>query len=73
MTTIQDITKDQAAKVAALALLARGLITKAEAARLAGVSRQLLGLWSQGIPVDRNRQTHVAKIWRQELQKIARK
>jgi hypothetical protein len=67
MATAQDTTKDPAAKRAALALLAQGLITKAEAARLAGVSRQLVGHWAGDMPIERNREQYLSKIWRKAL------
>lgn len=67
MPTIQDTTKDPAAKAAAIALLSKGLITTAEAARLAGISRQLLRHWAKDIPVKRNREAVLAKLWRQAM------
>lgn len=67
MSTTPDTTKDPAAKRAAMSLLTRGLITKAEAGQLAGVSRQLIQHWSKDIPVDENRQAVIAKLWRQAL------
>lgn len=69
MTTFQDTTKDPAAKAAAVALLSKGLITPAEAARLAGVSRQLLRHWAKDIPVKRNRDAVLAKLWRQAMKR----
>lgn len=54
-------------KRAALALLSKGLVTQAEAARLAGVSRQLVRYWSKAIPLDRNREAVLAKLWAKEI------
>ena len=68
-TAKQDTTKDPAAKAAAIALLTKGLASQSEVARLAGVSRQLVGLWSKDIPVDRNRAAFLAKLWRKYLRK----
>lgn len=69
MATSQDTTKDPAAKRAALSLIAKGLITKAEAARLAGVSKQLMQIWCTDIPVDRNRDAVLTKLWRAEIKR----
>jgi hypothetical protein len=46
----------------ALRLLERGLVTQSEAARLAGVSRQLMRLWAYDIKPGRRRE-HVARLW----------
>jgi transposase-like protein len=69
MATSQDTTKDPAAKAAAIALLTKGLASQSEVARLAGVSRQLVRHWAQDIPVDRNRDAVLTKLWRQELKR----
>lgn len=61
--------KDGEARRAALSLLARGLITVAEATALAGVSRQLMRAWA-GKRLKRYRGTRravIAKAWRKEL------
>jgi hypothetical protein len=58
MTTDHDTIK-----AAALKLLAKGLITKAEAARLSGISRQLIGHWARNMPVDQAREAVVLKLW----------
>jgi hypothetical protein len=68
-TTDQDTTKDPAAKRAALALLSKGLLTQAEAAKLAGVSRQLMRHWAQEIPAKRNRDAVLTKLWSREISK----
>ena len=65
--TTPDTTKDPAAKAAAIDLLMRGLISKSEAARLAGVSKQLVQHWARDIPVDRNRNAVISKLWRKKL------
>jgi hypothetical protein len=67
--TSEDTTKDPAAKAAAIGLLTKGLVTKSEAARLAGVSRQLVRHWAKDIPVDRNREAVLTKLWRNEIRK----
>lgn len=67
MTTTQDTTKDPAAKAAAVALLTKGLASQSEVARLAGVSRQLVRHWALDIPVERNRNAVLSKLWRAEL------
>jgi hypothetical protein len=45
-----------------LHLLDKGLVTQSEAARLAGVSRQLIRLWAFDIKPGRRRE-HVARLW----------
>lgn len=63
------MTKDDSTnpeKRAALALLGKGLITRAEATKLAGVSRQLMKHWTKGID-DRAREAVLAKLWRREM------
>lgn len=67
MTTTQDTTKDPAAKAAAVALLTKGLASQSEVGRLAGASRQLVAHWAAEIPIEKNRNTVLAKLWRQEL------
>lgn len=67
MTTTQNTTKDPAAKAAAISILSRGLATKAEVARLAGVSKQLMQHWAAEIDVERNRNAVLAKLWRQAM------
>lgn len=67
MTTAQDTTKDPAAKAAAISILSRGLATKSEVARLAGVSKQLMQHWAADIPVEANRNAVLAKLWRKAL------
>lgn len=62
-----DTTKDSAAKRAALLLLSKGLITRAEACRLAGVSRQLMRHWTRGLQADRAREAILARLWSKAL------
>ena len=57
------MTSDDIIKRAALSLLARGLVTQSEAARLAGISRQLMRHWAKDIPCDRNRDAYLGKLW----------
>lgn len=56
---------DEAARRAALALLAEGEITAAEAKDLAGVSRQLMRHWinTAGVDWKRIRGTRIAHAW----------
>jgi len=50
-------------KRTALRLLARGLVTQSEAARLAGVSRQLMRLWAWDVrPFARD--DHLKRLWK---------
>lgn len=67
MTTKQDTTKDPAAKRAAISLLSRGLATKAEVARLAGVSKQLMQHWAADIDTEKNRNAVLSKLWHKAL------
>ncbi len=62
---------DPEAKRAALALLARGLITIPEAAKLAGVPRYTICRWVRGKRerFGRTRDTKIADMWRRELQR----
>lgn len=62
---------DPEAKRAALGLLARGMVTIAEAAEHAGVSRQLMHHWVRRAGVDwrRIRQARRATWWRKELKR----
>lgn len=71
-----DDTKDPAAKATAISLLAKGLASQSEVARLAGASRQLVRHWAADIPIDQARDAVLAKLWRAELaaqRKLARK
>lgn len=72
MPTKDDTTKDPAAKAAAIALLSKGLATKAEVARLAGVSKQLMQHWALDIPIEKNRAALLSRLWRQELRRRKR-
>lgn len=67
MATSQDTTKDPAAKRAARRLLSQGTMTQAEAAKLAGVSRQLMAHWSKDIPARENREAVLARLWRRAM------
>jgi hypothetical protein len=58
---------DTLSKTAALALLSRGLVSKSEAARLAGVSRQLMRHWSKGIKAEKAREAVLTKLWRKSF------
>jgi predicted DNA-binding protein (UPF0251 family) len=63
----EDTTKQQIAKGAALRLLALGLITKAEAASLAGVSRQLVQHWAREIDTEAAREAVLVKLWQRTV------
>ena len=65
----EPTTKDPAARAAALKLLRRGLASQSEVARLAGVSRQLMGHWAQDIPLNDVRNAVLAKLWRRALKR----
>jgi predicted HTH domain antitoxin len=66
MTDDLTMEHDEAARRAAIALLAAGEITAAEASRLAGVSRQLMAHWIKRAGIDwrRIRAARLAKEWR---------
>jgi predicted transcriptional regulator len=66
-TANQNTTKDPKAKAAAISILSRGLATKSEVARLAGISKQLMHHWAKEVPVDRARNTVLTKLWHKEL------
>ena len=61
--------KDDEARSAALALLARGMITPGQAAELAGVSRQLVAYWLRHAGIDWRRawSRRMAGMWRKEI------
>jgi hypothetical protein len=61
------MTSDTSTKAAALYLLARGLATQSEAAKLAGVSRQVVRFWAQQAGVDcaKKRARALAAAWRE--------
>lgn len=61
------MTSDDTTKKAALSLLRKGLVNQSEAARLAGVSRQLMRHWAREIPVDAARNSLLSKLWRQAI------
>ena len=65
------LAHDTAAREAALALLARGMIRPAEAADLAGVSLQVVRYWCRraGLNWRRIRQAKLADAWREELRR----
>lgn len=69
MTTAPDTMKDPAVKRAAISLLTRGLITKAEAARLAGVTPQAVQKWTKAMPVTKTREAVLAKLWNREIRR----
>ena len=60
-------TDQDSIKKAALSLLSRGLVTQSEAARLAGVSRQLMRHWARDISLEQAREAVLLKLWRKAL------
>jgi vancomycin resistance protein YoaR len=68
----RKVEKDDEARSAALALLARGMLTPGQAADLAGVSRQLVYYWlkQHGIDWHRAWARRQAGIWRREIASI---
>jgi predicted HTH domain antitoxin len=65
----RKVETDDEARSAALALLARGMITPGQAAELAGVSRQLVAYWLRQAGVDWRRawSRRTAGMWRREI------
>jgi|GEM_PF-5298340 predicted HTH domain antitoxin len=63
------MTSDDTTKKAALSLLRRGMVSQSEAARLAGISRQLMRHWAREIDVEAAREQVLAKLW----QRVARR
>ena len=63
------VEHDQEARSAALALLARGMLTPGQAARLAGVSHQLVRYWLKTAGIDWRRAwaRRQASMWRREI------
>jgi hypothetical protein len=54
-------------KRAAIKLLTRGLATKSEMARFAGVSKQLMQHWAADIDIERARDVYLSELWRKSL------
>lgn len=69
---ICKVETDEIGRKAALSLLARGMITPAQTAELAGVSRQLVAYWisSAGINWRKAFDRRQASIWRKEIAAI---
>jgi hypothetical protein len=63
------VEKDDEARAAAVGLLARGLMTPGQAARFAGVSRQLVRHWLKAAGIDWKRawDRRQAGLWRREI------
>lgn len=61
--------QDDEARLAAVKLVSRGLITPGEAARLAGVSRQLVNYWLRREEVQWQDRYHerLGKLWCREI------
>jgi hypothetical protein len=62
------MTDQDNTKAAVLKLLKRGHVTQAEAARLAGRSRQIVRFWAKELPDDA-REKHIEKLWKRALQR----
>jgi hypothetical protein len=58
---------DNDTKRAAIALFRRGLITRAEMAQLAGITRQLARHWAKDYPNARDE--YLARLWAKALSK----
>lgn len=61
-------TFDPSTKAAVLKLLRRGLITVPEAAKVSGLSRQILHHWVRGEDLAGAREAYLAKLWRRQTQ-----
>jgi hypothetical protein len=59
---VTNVTASDHTKRTALRLLSKGLVTQSEAARLAGVSRQLMRAWAFDIKPFR-RSEHLKRLW----------
>jgi hypothetical protein len=55
-------------RTAALDLLRRGLITKAEAAKLSDQSEPAIAYQSRGIDAKAARSTHIQQLWLKEIE-----
>jgi DNA invertase Pin-like site-specific DNA recombinase len=60
---------DPEARRAAIKLMRQGVITTAEAARLAGVSRQVVYAWCKRARIvrDQSRHARITKAWRKAI------
>jgi predicted HTH domain antitoxin len=54
----------------AIDLVARGLLTQAEAAKLIGESRQAFAYMARDIDVKAARENYVSELWRDEIAKL---
>ena len=70
--TKDDTTKDNDARRTVISLVRRGLASPAEAAELAGVSRQVINYWIRGIEWRKARAAKLAIAWRQAMQRRRR-
>jgi hypothetical protein len=64
---------DATIKQAVLTILSRGQATRAEAAHLAGRSRQLVRHWAKGLPPGEARDVYLRTKWAQALKHANRK
>lgn len=69
--TSDNSTKDDAARQAAVAMLAEGSASLSEAARLAGVDRQLVLYWAKTAKINwrKARNSYLVKAWRRALKR----
>jgi hypothetical protein len=67
----ENSTADEDARAVALELLREGEATVSDAARLAGVDRQLVHYWAKAAGIDPNaaRDTRLARQWRARMAK----
>lgn len=65
----QSMNQDDEARFTAITLISRGVMTPGEAARLAGVSRQLVNYWlkRKGVQWQSRYHDRLGKLWRNEM------
>ena len=56
-------TFDDSTKQAVLKLLRRGMVTVPEAARISGLSRQIVHHWARGEALSEARAAYLARLW----------
>jgi transposase-like protein len=60
------MTSDDTTKRRVLKLLEQGVVTQSEAARLAGVSRQLMRHWARQIDTEAAREAYLTRLWHRQ-------
>ncbi len=61
------MASDDSTKAAALYLIERGELTQSEAARLSGISRQLMRYWCRDIDPDKARAAYMSRVWKKAV------